>query len=293
MTKKKSGSTGRRRKKSNTTTQNAGAKRSKTAEEKNSVEYRNGILQGIRALLGKMDDNELLALMAYGVSTMEDKQKSTSLQPSMTVTATAREEATATATGTAIVNTTAEAANFTTTEGNPSGAQQQTTTAPAEQAANPTTGAVREEFANNTTTATVPPSPEDPAVIQLNKNTRVSPHNIVTIDPRCFHCDGITEVAATKSKNKSINTIVNAMVKNDLTPQQRAFALQQAVAHPDVRALAKSAGLIDDQDFIKKNYILKNMKTAVRLAQETSKRNARPNDDRRSLVQSVVVSKDN
>ena len=60
--------------------------------------------------------------------------------------------------------------------------------------------------------------------------------------------------------------------------------------HPDVRALAKSAGLIDDQDFIKKNYILKNMKTAVRLAQETSKRNARPNDDRRSLVQSVVVS---
>ena len=62
MTKKKSG-TGRRRKKSNTTTQNAGAKRSKT-EEKNSVEYRNGILQGIRALLGKMDDNELLALMA-------------------------------------------------------------------------------------------------------------------------------------------------------------------------------------------------------------------------------------
>ena len=63
MTKKKSG-TGRRRKKSNTTTQNAGAKRSKTAEEKNSVEYRNGILQGIRALLGKMDDNELLALMA-------------------------------------------------------------------------------------------------------------------------------------------------------------------------------------------------------------------------------------
>ena len=93
-----------------------------------------------------------------------------------------------------------------------------------------------------------------------------------------------------RAKNKSINTIVNSIVQNNLTPHQRAFALQQAMIHPDVRALAKSAGLLDDQDFIKKNYILKNMKTAVRLAQETSKRHARPNDDRRSLVQSVVLA---
>ena len=83
---------------------------------------------------------------------------------------------------------------------------------------------------------------------------------------------------------------MNVIVQNDLTPQQRAFALKQAMVHPDVRALAKSAGLIDDQDFIKKNYILNNMKKVVKLAQETSKRNTRPNDDRRFLVQSVVVS---
>ena len=201
MTKKKS-STGRRRKKSNTTTQNTGAKRSKT-EEKNSAEYRNGILHGIRALLGKLEDKALVAVMAY-VSTMEEEQKPTAaLQSSMTVTATATEEATATATGTGaiVLNTTAEASNFTTTEGNPSGAQ---TTA---EAANPTTPAVTEIANPPLTTATVPPSPEDP-VIRLNKNTRVSPHNIVTIDPRCFHCDdSITEVAATKRKNKSINTI--------------------------------------------------------------------------------------
>ena len=208
MTKKKS-STGRRRKKSNTTTQNTGAKRSKTGEEEknDSAEYRNGILHGIRALLGKLEDKALVAVMAY-VSTMEEEQKPTAaLQSSMTVTATATEvtatateEATATATGTgAILNTTPEASNFTTIEGNPSGAQ---TTAEA----NPPLR-----------TATVPPSPEDP-VIQLNKNTRVSPHNIVTIDPRCFHCDGITEIAATKRKNKSINTIVNAIVRNDNTP---------------------------------------------------------------------------
>ena len=60
MTKNKS-ATGRRSKKSNTTTQNDGAKRSKI-EEKNSAEYRNGILQGIRALLGKMDVTRNLLL---------------------------------------------------------------------------------------------------------------------------------------------------------------------------------------------------------------------------------------
>ena len=70
MTKKRS-TTGRRRKKSYTTTQNDGAKRSKT-EEKNSVEYRNAMLQGIRAVLGKMEDKALIAVMAY-VSTMEEK----------------------------------------------------------------------------------------------------------------------------------------------------------------------------------------------------------------------------
>ena len=99
-----------------------------------------------------MDDKQLLAVMGY-VSTIEEKQKSIALQPSMTtvtVTATATEEATATAT----LNTTAEAANLTTTEGNHSGAQ---TTA---------------EAANPTTTATVPLAPEDPTLIQLNKNTR-------------------------------------------------------------------------------------------------------------------------
>ena len=62
------------------------------------------------------------------------------------------------------------------------------------------------------------------------------------------------------------------------------------MVHPHVRGLAKSAGLIDDQDVVKKNYILNNMKNVVKLAQETRKKNARANDDRRSLVQSIVIA---
>ena len=150
---KKKNNMARRRKKSNTTTMNEQAKRSKI--EKNPVEYRNGILHGLRVILGKMGDKELLAVMGY-VSTMEEKQKSTIIQqPSMTVTATATEEATAIATATvnspATQATTTEAAN----------------TSTVAESANPTT---TEEVILPATTTTVPPSPEDP-VIELNRDT--------------------------------------------------------------------------------------------------------------------------
>ena len=147
MTKKKN-NTARRRKKSNTTPKD-GAKRSKT-EEKNPAEYRNGILQGLRVILGKMDDKDLLAVMMYAGS-MEEKQKSTTMkQPAVTATTTATAETTAIATATIHVNhpTTEEAANPT-TEANP-------------QAEAPTT--------------TVPPSPQDP-VIQLNR--KLGPYLII------------------------------------------------------------------------------------------------------------------
>ena len=223
MVKKKRGMA-RRRKKSNTTTNEEAAKRSKTEEEKNPAQYRDGLLQGIRALLGKMEEKDLVAIMMY-IGSMEgagEKQKTTtSAQPPAvgSVTATAREEAIA------ITNITF----------NPSESSPTTEQAPA----NPTTSSA------TTTTTTVPPSPQD-EVIELTKKTRPTPDNLVRIDPLCFNCDGRTALAATKCKNQSINAIVNSIVENTLTPEQRAFALKQAMVHPHVRGLAKSAGLIDD-----------------------------------------------
>ena len=44
--------------------------------------------------------------------------------------------------------------------------------------------------------------------------------------------------------------------KNDMSLEQKALVLQQAVFHPLVRPIAKSAGLLDNNDFIAtKNYI--------------------------------------
>jgi len=232
MVKKKS-STRRRRKKSNDTTTNEGAKRSKTEDEEKNLstqQYRDGILQGIRAVLGKMDEKDLLAVMVY-VGSMEggagEKEKTTTSaqqQEGFSVTATSREESIA----------------ITSVTVNPSSSPTPTTErAPA----NPTTSATT--TTTTTATTTVPPSPQD-EVIELTKKTRPTPDNLVRIDPLCFNCDGRTALAATKCKNQSINAIVNSIVENTLTPEQRAFALKQAMVHPHVRGLAKSAGLIDD-----------------------------------------------
>ena len=124
---------------------------------KNPAEYRNGILHGIRVILGKMDEKDLLAVMMY-VGSMEgapgEKQKTTtSAQPPPavgSVTATARGE---------------EATAITTVTVHPSPCPTTTTEAPAnptttEQAANPTTEA---NHPTSATTTTVPPSPQDPA----------------------------------------------------------------------------------------------------------------------------------
>ena len=94
----------RRKNKSNTTTTtpNNAAKRSK-------IEDSSGILQGITALLRKMDDKDLIAVMAHLVTTLEEKSIQTMLQPPVTVTATAAEGATATATAT--VNSTTAISN--------------------------------------------------------------------------------------------------------------------------------------------------------------------------------------
>ena len=92
-----------------TTTPNSNAaKRSKILDE-------SGILQGTTDLLRKMDQKDLLAIMAHVVTTLEEKTKQTTLQPPppVTVTATAAAEG-ATATATATVNSTT-AANSTTT----------------------------------------------------------------------------------------------------------------------------------------------------------------------------------
>ena len=93
---------------------------------------------------------------------------------------------------------------------------------------------------------------------------------IVKIVPCCFHF-GPTENTAQVLKRRSVQTIVDDIVYNNLSAEEQALALQQAVLHPLVRSIAKCAGIVDNNDFMIKNYITNNfMKTTVKLALKTN-----------------------
>ena len=62
---------------------------------------------------------------------------------------------------------------------------------------------------------------------------------------------------------------MNAIAKDDMSLEQQALVLQQTVVHPLVRPIAKSAVLVGNNDFMIKNYIMKNLKRASSLAQKT------------------------
>ena len=84
--------------------------------------------------------------------------------------------------------------------------------------------------------------------------------------------------------------IVDAIVNINLSKEEQALALQQAILHPLVRSIAKSAGLADNNNFMIKNCIMKNVKTSVKLALKTNSTKGRANNDLRSLAQSVVLA---
>ena len=169
------------------------------------------------------------------VAKIEEKQESAKTSATATVEATAK---TVTEIATAPANppsakAIAETANSTTTEAINLPATAATTEA---EATNSTTTeavdlpatATTAEAANSITRTTIPPSPS--LVIQSNKQNWPSANNIVTIDPHCFYCAGRTELDPTMYKNKSINMIVNSIVKNNLSPEQRACALQHSTS---------------------------------------------------------------
>ena len=82
---------------------------------------------------------------------------------------------------------------------------------------------------------------------------------------------------------------MDAIVNNNLSAEERALALQQAVLHPLVRLIAKSAGLVDNIDLMIKNCIMKNVDRSVKRAMKTNSRKGRANDDPRDLLFSRLL----
>ena len=104
--------------------------------------------------------------------------------------------------------------------------------------------------------STETPAVETPAIttasasqsIKLTKKTR--PKELIAFNKEAFRekkDEGIrNKKAATVAKSRATLKIVNSILSDKLTDEQRVLALHDAVRHPKIRVYSKSAGLIDN-----------------------------------------------
>jgi len=244
-----------------------GAKRQKT--EAAVSDAKNRLVSAIKAMIDSMNEEHLYSVMVYAGTVGKELLGS---EKAAADTSAARK-------ATIELSTMAPPPPTTTTKTENAGAKTTTSTT--------TTGAGAPLVTSTPRTPQERTQEATPPPIQLNKNMRPIADTVVKIVPRCFHF-GRTNHAADDFQRNKVQLLVDAIAKNGMSLEQQAFALQQAVIHPLVRPIAKSAGLVDNNDFMIKNYFMNNLKRASSLAQKTNNKKARTNDDLRSFVQSLV-----
>ena len=135
-------------------------------------------------------------------------------------------------------------------------------------------------------------TPGSPPTITLTGKRKVSSNQLIPISPDCFDVAGSEnpKKAGSNAKGKAVKLIIDSIINNNLTPQQQVLALREALLNFHVRIVAKSAGVIDNSLFDVYEHIINNMSKVISRATKTTSLNGRTNDDKRSLVESVVTS---
>ena len=188
-----------KRKKSNTRKNAEEAKRSKTEAPVSNV--KNKLVSALKAMIDSMTEKHLYSVMAYVATVGKETETVSNAKP---VQSTKGVPSAITTTTTEVNGSTASATTTTTTTGG---------TAPA---------------------VTTPNEALPPPPIQFNKDTRPPADTIVKIVPRCFNF-GRTDRAADDLRRNKVQSLVNAIATNDMSLEQQALVLQQAVLHPLVR----------------------------------------------------------
>ena len=84
--------------------------------------------------------------------------------------------------------------------------------------------------------------------------------------------------------------ITRATLNENLNPIQQVLVLRDASLHPKTRAIFKSAGLIDVEDYEALKYQSEQIQKMLKLATETKHARERTNDDRRSFTHGVSIA---
>jgi len=138
-----------------------------------------------------------------------------------------------------------------------------------------------------------------PTTPNLTQKTKVN--DVIPYEEDCFlfKKDGVTRrvcgstgrgSASASSQSRAVLKITTGILNLNLNKKQQVVALRKASIHPLVRRLFKSAGLIDVNEYETMKYMAKQMERLIKLARQTEKKQGRANDDRRGLVESIVLS---
>jgi hypothetical protein len=101
----------------------------------------------------------------------------------------------------------------------------------------------------------------------------------------------LSATAARKAKSRAVQNIVTA-VKSCGNIHYQAVALQSALVHPELQQIGKSIGYSGEtaQEVKVVLFHQEQQNKMIALARKTEKKNAKPNDDKRSFSQSIFVS---
>ena len=122
-----------------------------------------------------------------------------------------------------------------------------------------------------------------PEKIRLTRYTRPLSDRLVPVEPSCFNASE-TMVAlreAERRKRLAINEIVNSIIAKGLTLKQQVLALHEAVKDQQDRFIAKSAGIIDNDQLDIYQSIIRNIKHVLLVVQTKNTSRGRLSNDLR------------
>jgi len=159
---------------------------------------------------------------------------------------------------------------------------------PVEASTEPTESQRATETTIETATETIP------LPLRIQGRHTVQQNQIIPLDKTCF---GITKrlerrsfIAAKTARTRAVKEIVTAVLNKSLTGPQQVHALRLAVKHKLLKIHSTSADLLPDSPNNVDHHIVSNIQDTLQLARKTDHTNGRVNNDRRSLVNSIVLS---
>ena len=96
--------------------------------------------------------------------------------------------------------------------------------------------------------------------------------------------------AGNKKRQRSIRTNVEAVLDESNNREQQVLALRHAMLNKNLRSNCVSAGVVLDSSFAVHQCLGKNIKLVIRLLTERRHAFGRTRDDKRSVVQSIVMA---